>query len=104
MCEFLKEKGYEIIDRNFYTRFGEIDIIAKKGDVLHFIEVRSAGTSFLSHPVESITEKKKRHFVKSIQLYLKQSGWRGDYRADLVTVVFSGNDVRFDYFSDFIEI
>ncbi|HEC1788756.1 TPA: YraN family protein, partial [Campylobacter lari] len=40
-CEFLKTQGFEILKRNFYSKFGEIDIIAKKDKILHFIEVKS---------------------------------------------------------------
>ena len=45
--DFLENNSYQIIDRNFYTKFGEIDIIAKKDNILHFIEVKS-GENFES--------------------------------------------------------
>lgn len=41
-CEYLRENGFEIIERNFFSRFGEIDIIALKDNVLHFIEVKGS--------------------------------------------------------------
>lgn len=41
-CEYLRSQGLRIVDRNVYNRFGEIDIIALKESVLHFIEVKSA--------------------------------------------------------------
>ncbi len=40
-CKFLDENGFMIVERNFYSRFGEIDIIASKDEVLHFVEVKS---------------------------------------------------------------
>ncbi|MGE4511988.1 MAG: YraN family protein, partial [Sulfurimonadaceae bacterium] len=40
-CTFLFDAGFSVLERNFYSRFGEIDIIAFKEDVLHFIEVKS---------------------------------------------------------------
>lgn len=39
-CNFLKKQGFEILKRNFHSKFGEIDIIAKKDEILHFIEVK----------------------------------------------------------------
>ncbi|HAA2046827.1 TPA_asm: hypothetical protein GD813_03985 [Campylobacter jejuni] len=39
-CKFLKKQGFEILKRNFHSKFGEIDIIAKKDEILHFIEVK----------------------------------------------------------------
>ena len=40
-CKFLDENGFMLVERNFYSRFGEIDIIASKDEVLHFVEVKS---------------------------------------------------------------
>ena len=69
--EFLQAKGFAIVDRNFYaSKLGEIDIIALKGDVLHFIEVKSTQKSF--EPIYNITPTKLNRVVKSAQFYLKQ--------------------------------
>jgi len=67
-CEYLQNKGYEIIERNFYSKFGEIDIIAYKDGVFHFVEVKS-GTSF--EPVYNITPAKIKRIVKTAQYYIK---------------------------------
>jgi len=66
-CEFLKKKGFKIITRNYYTKFGEIDIIAYKNEVYHFIEVKS-GTTF--EPVYNITPAKLQKIVKSAYVFL----------------------------------
>lgn len=55
-CGFLYENGFSVIERNFYSRFGEIDIIALKDEVLHFIEVKS-GLDYES-AIQNITPKK----------------------------------------------
>ena len=69
--EFLQEKGFAIVDRNFYaSKLGEIDIVALKGDVLHFIEVKSTQKSF--EPIYNITPTKLNRVIKSAQFYLKQ--------------------------------
>jgi len=67
-CKYLTEHGYRIIERNFYSKFGEIDIIAYKDDVLHFIEVKS-GNNF--EPVYNITPSKIKRIVKTAQYYMK---------------------------------
>ncbi len=54
-CVFLRECGFEILERNFFARYGEIDIIALKDNVVHFIEVKS-GESF--EPIYNITPSK----------------------------------------------
>ena len=58
--EFLEDSGYEIVDRNFYTKFGEIDIIAEKDDILHFVEVKS-GDSF--QPIYNVTKSKLQKII-----------------------------------------
>ncbi len=67
---FLETAGFKILERNFYARkMGEIDIVAKKEGVLHFIEVKSAGRDF--DPVYNLTPTKLRRVVNSAHYYLK---------------------------------
>jgi putative endonuclease len=67
---FLEEAGFIIVERNYYARkLGEIDIIARKNDVLHFIEVKSARTEF--DPIYNITPAKLRRLINSAHYYLK---------------------------------
>ena len=61
-CEFLREHDFEIIDRNVYSRYGEIDIIALKEDVLHFVEVKS-GKARLNKHQKSIKDAIEDHKV-----------------------------------------
>jgi putative endonuclease len=61
--EFLLDMGFLIIERNFYSRFGEIDIIAIKDEVLHLIEVKS-GDDYES-AVQNITQKKFSKLIKT---------------------------------------
>jgi len=67
---FLEEAGFAIVERNFYARkMGEIDIIAEKDGVLHFIEVKSSGKAF--DPVYNLTPKKLQRVINSAYYYLK---------------------------------
>jgi putative endonuclease len=68
---FLEEAGFRIVERNYYARkLGEIDIIAVKEGVLHFIEVKSASRDF--DPVYNLTPAKLRRVVNSAHYYLKE--------------------------------
>ncbi len=62
-CEFLLEKGFVLVERNFYSRFGEVDIIAFKEDVLHFIEVKS-GDDY-EKAIQNITPTKLSRFIRT---------------------------------------
>ena len=59
-ARFLSRKGYAVIGRNVKTFVGEIDIVARKGSFIIFIEVKTRGTNSLGPPYLSITKKKKR--------------------------------------------
>ena len=68
-ASFLGKKGYHIIEQNFKARYGEIDIIAKKGETLVFIEVKTRIGKRFGTPQESITPKKIRELIKTAEYY-----------------------------------
>lgn len=68
-CEWLESKGFKILARNYCTQFGEIDIIALRDDVLHFIEVKTFLARSLS-PRYAITAKKLQKIYASIDVLL----------------------------------
>ena len=67
---YLKDHGYKIIETNFSCKLGELDIIAYKNDVLHFVEVKTRKTDTYGSPAESVTKLKLRHITKTIEFYL----------------------------------
>ena len=83
--QFLEEAGFVIVERNYYARkLGEIDIIAQKRGVLHFIEVKSSQKSF--NPVQNITPTKMRKIINSSHYYLKAHGLDVAYCIDALLV------------------
>ncbi|WP_353661803.1 YraN family protein [Hydrogenimonas sp. SS33] len=80
---FLMERGCRILERNAYSRFGEIDIIAEKGGALRFVEVKS-GTGF--DPIYNITPTKLGRIVKTAHAWLKKSGSDLPWQIDAVIV------------------
>lgn len=68
-CKFLIEQGFAILERNFHTRFGELDIVAKKNGILHFVEVKS-GVGF--EPIYNLTPTKLEKLTKTLNIYLNQ--------------------------------
>ena len=67
--KYLICKNFRVINRNFYTKYGEIDIIAIKDNILYFVEVKS-GDSF--DPIYNVTKTKLERITKSIHVFLKQ--------------------------------
>jgi len=90
-ASFLTQNGYQIIQRNFYSRFGEIDIIATKDDVLHFVEVKSGEDYELA--VQNITPRKVSRTVKTLQVYMKKNALHGDFMIDAVIVTATDTEI-----------
>jgi len=83
-CEFLVQKNFRVIERNFYSRFGEIDIIALMDNVIHFVEVKSALDYELA--VQNITKSKLSKLIKTGDVYLKKNALNVNYMYDAVIV------------------
>ncbi len=67
--EYLEQNGYQIVETNFYCRFGEIDIIAKLNDEISFVEVKTRKQERYGAPAESVNKNKKKHMYKSVEFY-----------------------------------
>jgi len=83
-CHFLQEAGFCIEARNFYARFGELDIVASKDGVLHFIEVKS-GRSY-EEALQNLTPKKLARVIKTAQLYQKKHNTAEEFCIDAIIV------------------
>lgn len=81
--EYLLEEGYSIVARNFYSHFGEIDIIATKDEILHFIEVKYSKNTL---PFERITPSKLQKILKTIQFYMYKNQVELEYQIDAIFV------------------
>lgn len=82
--EFLYYKGFVIVERNFYSPFGEIDVIASKDEVLHFVEVKSGEDYELA--IQNITPTKLSRLIKTANVYMKKNSFDGDFQLDAVVV------------------
>ena len=88
--DFLSSNGYKIIQRNFYAKkLGEIDIIALKDNIYHFVEVKS-GDSF--EAVYNITPNKLYKLTRSVEYYLKVKNLDVFYCID--AIIFAGEDLE----------
>ncbi len=86
-AEHLLGEGYSIIQRNYRTRSGEIDIIATDGDVLCFVEVRSRKTASHGDPLETVGRAKQRRIISAARQYMTSQGQDRQIRFDVVGIV-----------------
>jgi putative endonuclease len=85
---YLQDRGFKIVDRNYYSRFGEIDIIALKDEVLHFIEVKSGEWN----PIYQITPSKISKILKTAEIYMSKKKLDFDYSFDALII---SEDIEF---------
>lgn len=69
---YLKKQGFSIIYRNYACKLGEIDIVAKKGGVTHFVEVKSSFRGF--DPIYNFTKAKLARLLRAIAIYIERDG------------------------------
>jgi len=88
--EYLIKKGYQIIERNYRCKQGEIDLIVKKDNILSFVEIKTRNTMKYGLPCESITNGKIRHIKSTAYQYItvtKKMNENTDCRFDVVEVL-----------------
>ena len=86
---FLENLGFVTLERNVRTRYGELDIIARDGSTLVFIEVRTKSHAIFGHPFETIDLKKQKKLVGMARWYLysRRLGEATECRFDAVAVI-----------------
>jgi len=89
--EYLKNKGYNIIEQNYRTKYAEIDLVAKKDNILAFIEVRTKTGEQFGTPEETINMDKKRRLKMNSMAYVARKKWKGLYQIDAICIVLNPN-------------
>ena len=90
----LKNNGYKIIERNYYSKEGEIDIIAKDGETLVFVEVKLRKSKKYGLPEETVTQRKVYKIKRTGQYYLNEKKLKvKSLRIDVVSVLFHNNEL-----------
>lgn len=100
-CAFLEDRGLRIVERNFRARGGEIDLVAREGDVLVFVEVRFREGEGFGHPEETVGRIKRRKIVSAARAYIGRIPWDSwkEARFDVIAVVGTGPDAVFRHYA-----
>ena len=93
-CKYLIKNNYEIIEKNFYYKGGEIDIVAfdkNKYEVV-FFEVKTRKNKNYGSPSEAVDTRKIKHIIKGIKIYLHIRNWNNQFiRVDVLELIYKGN-------------
>lgn len=91
-AEYLEKKGYKIKERNFRTRFGEIDIVCSDGPTLVFVEVKTKIGHDFGEPEEMVNKRKLAQVKKMGEMYLQDKGLSVACRVDVVAIVLASDN------------
>lgn len=110
--KYLQDKGYQILDRNYSFRLpgdlqrGEIDIVAKKGDVISFIEVKTLEGPYFIGPEEKVNfaKQKKLRITAESWLLKKKIPLNSKWQVDVIAIeIDSGKKVKINHFENAVE-
>ncbi len=85
-CVFLEKHGFKIIERNYLKKWGELDIVAQKGSVVHFVEVKTVSAGSGIKGEENMHEKKIARIHRAIQTFILERKIDSDWQLDLILV------------------
>ena len=85
-ARFLKKSGYKILEKNFKKPYGEIDIIAQKGENIAFVEVKTRKSDIYGTPAEFVTAKKQLRLKKAAYAYIQKNNLDAEFTFDIIEV------------------
>jgi putative endonuclease len=103
--KFLKKKGYKIIAKNHKNYVGEIDIIAKDGETVVFVEVKTRADDSFGYPFEAVHRRKIQKLKNLALLYLKKQGKELPVRFDVLSIFCMDNGKKeIEHIKDAFEV
>ncbi len=92
--QYLTDHDFTIIDRNFRSKFGEIDIIAQKGTIIYFIEVKTRANLDKGKPYEAVTPRKIHQLRKAATYFLLQHDYKKfKHTISVISILFENQNV-----------
>jgi len=94
---YLQKKGYEVVERNYRFQKNEIDIIAKFGNNLIIVEVKTRQTAEIGEPWRAVTKSKQKQIIKVANQYIQANQIDLDVRFDIVSIVHNSYRTEIDH-------
>ena len=105
--KYLRDKGLTIVARNCRTPYGEIDLIAREGEALIFVEVKTRSNMEFGYPEDSVGGRKKNRMIQSAEHYIQSSSAEfSDWRIDVISVQMSlteSDSAHIEWFIDAVQ-
>jgi putative endonuclease len=97
---YLEKNGYQIVDRNYRSGKAEVDIIAKKGIFMVFVEVKSLKKVAFGHPETNINSHKTALLFQAANAFQFETKWNQEIRFDAIAVTFLQQAYKIEHFED----
>ena len=101
---FCKKKGYRVLEKNYKTVFGEIDIVARDGDKIVFIEVKTRADDTFGYPFEAVNARKREKIKKVALCFMKKFKQEVPARFDVLSIIFEDGRKRVEHIMDAFEV
>lgn len=100
-ANYLQSIGYQVLETNWRFSRAEVDIIAKDGEILVFVEVKTRSSDYFGHPEESIDERKIALLSDAASVYMERIHHEWEIRFDIISIIFhTKDDFRLKHFKD----
>ncbi len=97
---FLNEKGYKILTRNYRFKKNEIDIICEYDNQLIIIEVKTRQTATTGEPYKAVTKSKQRQIIKVANKYIEETNCSLEVRLDIISIVLNQYGTTIEHIED----
>ena len=97
---YLIQKGFKILQTNFYSIYGEIDIICENLEYIVFIEVKTKTDHDFFYACERVNSNKKKKILKTIEVYFSKNHTHKQPRIDVIEVILKSNKFIINHFSN----
>ncbi|NEM96544.1 YraN family protein [Pontibacter burrus] len=84
--QYLQEQGYMLLETNYRYKRAEIDIIARKGELLVFAEVKTRASDVFGYPEEAVDARKEKMLLDAAEAYILAIDWQQEIRFDIISV------------------
>lgn len=97
---YLLKNEFQVIERNYKFKKGEIDLIAQKNNLLVFVEVKWRSNSDFGFPEESINSNQQKSIIKTAEQYIFEKNWQGNIRFDVIAITENEETKELQHFED----
>jgi putative endonuclease len=99
-ANYLLKKGYSILKRNWRFSRDEIDIIARDGDWLVIVEVKTRTSAWFGEPEMAVTEAKQRSLIRAAEGFIMETDYHGETRFDVIGILLDRQKVHLNHIQD----